>query len=69
MSTACPRIVLIEVPVYSPVDSAFREIVIGAVLVLFLRFRPRRLLPGPRFQLQRLLPERRYVDRLPRTNL
>ncbi len=33
---------------------SLREIVIGAVLVLFLRFRP-----------QGLLPERRYVDRLP----
>jgi len=60
---------LIEVPVYSPVDSALREIVIGAVLVLFLRFRPRRLLPVLRFQLQRLLPERWYIDLFPRTNL
>jgi ABC-type branched-subunit amino acid transport system permease subunit len=50
--------VLNEVLVYSPVDSALREIVIGAVLVLFLRYQPRGL-----------LPERRYIDRLPRTNL
>src|SRR5258708_6836623 len=33
---------------------ALREIVVGAVLVLFLRFTP-----------QRLLPERRHIDRLP----
>ncbi len=43
-----------EVPGYPIVVPALREIVIGAVLVLFLRFRP-----------QGLLPERRYVDRLP----
>jgi branched-chain amino acid transport system permease protein len=43
-----------EVPGYPAVVPALREIVIGAVLVLFLRFRP-----------QGLLPERRYVDRLP----
>jgi branched-chain amino acid transport system permease protein len=44
-----------EVPGYPAVVPALREIVIGAVLVLFIRFRP-----------QGLLPERRYVDRLPR---
>jgi branched-chain amino acid transport system permease protein len=43
-----------EVPGYPAVVPALREIVIGAVLVLFIRFRP-----------QGLLPERRYVDRLP----
>jgi branched-chain amino acid transport system permease protein len=43
-----------DVPGYPNVVPALREIVIGAVLVLFLRFRP-----------QGLLPERRYVDRLP----
>jgi ABC-type branched-subunit amino acid transport system permease subunit len=42
-----------EVPGYPAVVPALREIVIGAVLVLFIRFRP-----------QGLLPERRYVDRL-----
>ncbi len=44
-----------DVPGYPAIVPALREIVIGAVLVLFLRFRP-----------QGLLPERRYVDRLPR---
>jgi ABC-type branched-subunit amino acid transport system ATPase component/ABC-type branched-subunit amino acid transport system permease subunit len=43
-----------DVPGYPNIVPALREIVIGAVLVLFLRFRP-----------QGLLPERRYVDRLP----
>ncbi len=43
-----------EVPGYPAIVPALREIVIGAVLVLFIRFRP-----------QGLLPERRYVDRLP----
>ena len=43
-----------EVAGHPTVVPALREIVIGAVLVLFLRFRP-----------QGLLPERRYVDRLP----
>jgi len=43
-----------EVPGYPNIVPALREIVIGAVLVLFLRFRPRGL-----------LPERRYIDRLP----
>src|SRR5579859_4262245 len=42
-----------DVPGHPTVVPALREIVIGAVLVLFLRFRP-----------QGLLPERRYVDRL-----
>jgi ABC-type branched-subunit amino acid transport system ATPase component len=42
-----------DVPGHPAVVPALREIVIGAVLVLFLRFRP-----------QGLLPERRYVDRL-----
>ena len=43
-----------DVPGHPNVVPALRAIVIGAVLVLFLRFRP-----------QGLLPERRYVDRLP----
>ena len=43
-----------EIAGHPTVVPALREIVIGAVLVLFLRFRP-----------QGLLPERRYVDRLP----
>jgi len=43
-----------DVPGFPNVVPALREIVIGTVLVLFLRFRP-----------QGLLPERRYVDRLP----
>ena len=42
-----------EVAGHPAVVPALREIVIGLVLVLFLRFRP-----------QGLLPERRYVDRL-----
>src|SRR5882757_2128605 len=62
MSPACPMIVLVQestrflpdVPGYPNVVPALREIVIGAVLVLFLRFRPKGL-----------LPERRYVSRLP----
>src|SRR5215469_9700332 len=41
-----------DVPGFSVYIPPLREIVIGAVLVLFLRFRP-----------QGLLPERRYVDR------
>ena len=44
-----------EIPGHPNIILAMREIVIGAVLVLFLRFRP-----------QGLLPERRHVDRLPR---
>jgi len=47
-----------EVSVHLTVVSALRAIVIEVVLVLFLRFRP-----------QGLLPERRYVDRLPKTHL
>jgi branched-chain amino acid transport system permease protein len=43
-----------DVPGHPNVVPALRAIVIGAVLVLFLRFRP-----------LGLLPERRYVDRLP----
>lgn len=43
-----------DVPGQPNIIPAMREIVIGLVLVLFLRFRP-----------QGLLPERRYVDRLP----
>jgi neutral amino acid transport system ATP-binding protein len=43
-----------DVPGQPNIVPAMREIVIGAVLVLFLRFRP-----------QGLLPERRYVDALP----
>ena len=43
------------VPGYPAIIPAAREIVIGAVLVLFIRFRP-----------QGLLPERRYVDRASR---
>ena len=46
------------VPGYPNIVPALREIVIGAVLVLFLRFRPRGL-----------LPERRYIDRLPSLDL
>jgi len=46
-----------EVSGYSNVVPALREIVIGAVLALFPRFRPRGL------------PERRYIDRLPRIDL
>jgi len=42
-----------DVPGHPVIVPALREIVIGAVLVLFLRFRP-----------QGLLPERRYVDRM-----
>ncbi|GAC1556707.1 MAG: hypothetical protein NVS2B7_32280 [Herpetosiphon sp.] len=42
-----------DVPGHPNVVPALRAIVIGAVLVLFLRFRPKGL-----------LPERRYVDRL-----
>jgi branched-chain amino acid transport system permease protein len=41
-----------DVPGNPNIVPALREIVIGAVLVLFLRFRP-----------QGLLPERRYIDR------
>ncbi len=47
-----------DVPGYPNIVPALREIVIGAVLVLFLRSRP-----------QRLLQERPYKGRLPRTNL
>src|SRR6266478_6763597 len=43
-----------DIPRLSAYIPPLREIVIGAVLVLFLRFRP-----------QGLLPERRYIDRLP----
>ena len=43
-----------EFPGNPAIVPALREIVVGAVLVLFLRFRP-----------QGLLPERRYVDRVP----
>ena len=43
-----------DVPGYPNIVPALREIVIGGVLVLFLRFRP-----------QGLLPERRYIDRVP----
>jgi branched-chain amino acid transport system permease protein len=43
-----------DVPGQPNVVPALREIVIGLVLVLFIRFRP-----------QGLLPERRYIDRLP----
>jgi branched-chain amino acid transport system ATP-binding protein/branched-chain amino acid transport system permease protein len=43
-----------EVPGHPDIVPALREIVIGLVLMLFLRFRPRGL-----------LPERRYIDRLP----
>ena len=43
-----------DVPGYPNVVPALREIVIGAVLVLFLRFRP-----------QGLLPERQHVDHSP----
>ena len=41
-----------DVPGYPNIIPAVREIVIGAILVLFLRFRP-----------QGLLPEQRYIDR------
>ena len=47
-----------EVPGYPAIVPALREIVIGAILVLFIRFRP-----------QGLLPERRYVDRLPQDSV
>jgi ABC-type branched-subunit amino acid transport system permease subunit len=43
-----------EVPNHPNIVLALREILIGAILVLFLRFRP-----------QGLLPERRFVDRKP----
>ena len=43
-----------DVPGHPNVVPALREIVIGGVLVLFLRFRP-----------QGLLPEQRYIDRSP----
>jgi branched-chain amino acid transport system permease protein len=43
-----------EIPGHPDIVPALRVIVIGTVLVLFLRFRP-----------QGLLPERRYIDRLP----
>jgi branched-chain amino acid transport system permease protein len=43
-----------DVPGQPNVVPALREIVIGLVLVLFIRFRP-----------QGLLPERRHIDRLP----
>ena len=42
-----------EIPGYPNIVPALREIVVGGVLVLFIRFRP-----------QGLLPERRYRDRL-----
>jgi len=47
-----------DVPGHPNIVPALREIVIGAVLVLFLRYRP-----------QGLLPERRYVDRLPQNRV
>jgi ABC-type branched-subunit amino acid transport system permease subunit len=53
-----PTRFLPDVPGYPNIVPALREIVIGAVLALFLRFRP-----------QGLLPERRYIDRLPRIDL
>jgi ABC-type branched-subunit amino acid transport system permease subunit len=40
-----------EIPGHPAIVLALRPIVIGAALILFLRFRP-----------QGLLPERRYVD-------
>ena len=43
-----------EVPHHPQIVLALRGVIIGLVLVLFLRFRP-----------QGLLPERRYVDRTP----
>jgi branched-chain amino acid transport system permease protein len=43
-----------EIPGHPTIIPALRAIIIGAVLVLFLRFRP-----------QGLLPERRYRDRTP----
>ncbi|MGH7904500.1 MAG: branched-chain amino acid ABC transporter permease [Candidatus Dormibacteraceae bacterium] len=43
-----------EFPGHANVTPALREVVVGAVLILFLRFRP-----------QGLLPERRFVDRGP----
>jgi len=43
-----------EIPGHPNIILAMREIVIGVVLVLFLRFRP-----------QGLLPERRHIDRVP----
>ena len=46
-----------EIPGHPTIVPSLREIVIGAVLVLFLRFRP-----------QWLLPERRCVDLLPQIN-
>lgn len=47
-----------EVPNYPAIIPATREIIIGLVLVLFIRFRP-----------QGLLPERRYVDRALRNRI
>ena len=43
-----------EIPGHPGIVLALRPIVIGAALILFLRYRP-----------QGLLPERRYVDRVP----
>jgi ABC-type branched-subunit amino acid transport system permease subunit len=43
-----------EIPAHPNITPALREMVVGAVLVLFIRFRP-----------QGLLPERTYVDREP----
>jgi ABC-type branched-subunit amino acid transport system permease subunit len=44
-----------DVPGYPNVVPALREIVIGAVLVLFLHLRPQGLLPIPHFRSQRVL--------------
>jgi branched-chain amino acid transport system permease protein len=46
-----------EVPNHPNVVLALREIVIGAILVLFLRFRPQGMLPERRFQDRAALPE------------
>jgi branched-chain amino acid transport system permease protein len=56
MIVAIPEVTrfLPEVPKHPNLPLALREIIVGAVLVLFLRFRP-----------QGLLPERRFVDRTP----
>ena len=45
-----------DIPGHPAIVLALRPIVIGAALILFLRFRP-----------QGLLPERRYVDPIQRT--
>jgi branched-chain amino acid transport system permease protein len=46
-----------EVPNHPNVVLALREIVIGAILVLFLRFRPQGMLPERRFEDRAALPE------------